>query len=164
MRRNSAYSQSRAAPIPRVELFCSELVFRVPKETSLRIVCSTLRASISRTMFLIVGLPGGWGRVRLVWDCAVIGIRRSSENASETFGCVFKGFIVSQQLKLSGTIRRLTIDWGKRARGVFSDTADWFHSRRQRGRCGSFRKCRSHLYGRGDLALHAHKLGPKANH
>src|SRR5687767_15408513 len=54
--KNSAYSQSRAAPIPRFGSFCSERVLRVPNETSLRIDCSILRASMSRTIADIVRL------------------------------------------------------------------------------------------------------------
>ena len=44
---NSLNNQSRAAPMPRFGSFCVESVLRVPKETSLRIVRSMLRASIS---------------------------------------------------------------------------------------------------------------------
>src|SRR5436190_14058691 len=45
--------------MPRFGSFCSESVLRVPKETSLRIVRSMLRASISRTRRAIVGFGRG---------------------------------------------------------------------------------------------------------
>jgi len=57
--RNSAYNQSRAAPMPRFGSFCSDNVLRVPKETSFLIVASMLRASISRTMFEMARLRTG---------------------------------------------------------------------------------------------------------
>jgi hypothetical protein len=46
--KNSVYSQSRAAPTPRFGSFCSDRVFRVPNETSWRMVRSIFFASISR--------------------------------------------------------------------------------------------------------------------
>jgi len=67
--RNSAYSQSRAAPMPRFGSFCSDNVLRVPNETSFLIVASMLRASISRTMFEIARLRTGAALLEgcLVW-------------------------------------------------------------------------------------------------
>src|SRR5215475_9732915 len=48
--------------MPRFGSFCSDNVLRVPNETSLRIVASILRASISRTMLLIARLRAGTDR------------------------------------------------------------------------------------------------------
>jgi len=63
-----------------------------------------LRASISRTMFRIVGFCGDCAAVRcrrLFWAGAVVEIRSDSEKASETVRRVFEGFIVSEWLALT---------------------------------------------------------------
>jgi hypothetical protein len=55
---NSSSSQSRAAPIPRCGSSWDDSVFRVPNDTSFKIVRSMLRGSISRS--IARRSPGGW--------------------------------------------------------------------------------------------------------
>ena len=56
--------------MPRVGLFCSDNVLRVPNETSFLIVASMLRASISRTMLEIARLRTGVDLRALCLVCA----------------------------------------------------------------------------------------------
>src|SRR5262245_915036 len=62
---NSAQSQSRAAPMPRLGLFCSDKVLRVPKLTSLRIVFSIFFGLISATILEICAFPVETALIRL---------------------------------------------------------------------------------------------------
>src|SRR5687767_12127988 len=102
--RNSAYNQSRAAPIPLVGLFCSDSVLRVPKDTSRRIDLSMFRASISRITVRMSALSARDTRRELlrVWAGMNDALERMIDDASDRqkAGC-FASFMVSRMFECS---------------------------------------------------------------
>ena len=147
---NSLNNQSRAAPMPRFGSFCTDNVLRVPNHTSLRIVFSMLRASISLTSRTISLCCVGFlerpracerpGSVTAAGICAVADEADTTTREVTAIDSATQRVVAIRRRSVSiefvvevlaAGIRTFPVSAAKGARGVFRNARHRFKTRRK---------------------------------